>query len=76
MLFNLALEFILGRLSTETKLLLPSQKADKWIHSTPLMGETLEAVKTYVYWGQIKVQMPASNTVYFSLLLIMRLRQR
>jgi hypothetical protein len=38
MLFNLALEFILGKLSIETKLF-PSQKADKQVHST-----TVEAV--------------------------------
>jgi hypothetical protein len=35
--------------TNKTKLSIQSRRADKQIHSTTLMGETIEAVKDFVY---------------------------
>jgi hypothetical protein len=71
--------------TNKTKLLIQSRRADKQIHSITLMGETIEAVKEFVYLGsnlsanageenEIQRRIGQANRVYFTLLPIMRSR--
>jgi hypothetical protein len=68
--------------TNKTKLLIQSRRADKQINSITLMGETIEAVKDFVYLGsnlsvnageenEIQRRIGKENSVYFTLLLIM-----
>jgi lipid A disaccharide synthetase len=71
--------------TNKTKLLIQSRRTDKQLHSITLMGETIEAVKNFVYLGSnlsangseendIRRRIGQTNRVYFTLLPIMRSR--
>jgi hypothetical protein len=71
--------------TNKTKLLIQSRRADKQIHSITSTGETIEVVTDFVYLGsnlsadageenEIQRRIGQANTVYFTLLPIMRSR--
>jgi sorting nexin-29 len=71
--------------TNKTKLLIQSRRVDKQLHGITLMGETIEAVKDFVYLGSnlsangsegndIRKRIGQANRVYFTLLPIMRTR--